>query len=401
MTDAKPSRLALLDIFRGTAVAGMIVVTSPGDWNHSFSWLRHAPWDGWTLADMVFPGFLFAVGMALGLSFPRTLSVPGAAGRLWLRVARRAAALIVIGLLVNALYTADILGIPVYIGQPGLAHVRIPGVLQRIAFCYVIAFALIMVFPRRTGGGQVDVNPRAILAAIMVLLAGYWLLMRFVPVPGYGVGRLDQEGNLASFIDRAVFTVPHMWNLGSIEWKGPVVFDPEGLLSTLPAITNVLFGVLAARVWQRLGTRMVPGLIVSGIGLMAGGLLLDPIFPINKLIWTSSFALLSSGFSALALAFFAIALRSQTVGRLFTPLRVLGTNAVLAFVLSIVMTKFSGAPWFRWDGVPVTAQAWGFALARSVIPDETWAATACALAVLVVITLLLWPLHRRAIHFRL
>jgi len=394
-------RVMALDVLRGTAVAGMIVVTSPGDWNDAYPLLRHAAWNGWTLADMVFPMFLFAVGMALGLAFPRALGEPGALARHWRRVGRRAAALIVLGLIVNATFTAEILGIPVYIGHPGMDFLRIPGVLQRIALCYVAATALILVSGRKTADGAIDVNPRAIAAAIVGILIGYWLLMRFVPVPGFGIGRLDQEGNLASYIDRTVFTTAHLWPLGSVNWGGPVVFDPEGLLATLPATTNTLFGVLAAVAWRRLADRAVPRFALLGAVLMAAGMSFDAVFPINKLIWTSSFALLSAGFSWLTLAFLLWMLRSRRVERLCAPLRILGCNAILAFLLSIVFTKIGGAPWFRLNGATVTAQGWGDGIARQILPDVHLAATACAFGVLAIITLMLWPLHRRALHVRL
>jgi predicted acyltransferase len=397
----KAGRAEVLDVLRGTAVAGMIVVTSPGDWNDAYPLLRHATWNGWTLADMVFPMFLFAVGMALGLSFPRRLGEPGAQTRLWRRVGRRAAALVLLGLLVNATFTADILGIPVYIGHPGIAFLRIPGVLQRIALCYVAATALIVFSGHRTADGTVDVNPRAIGGAIAAILVGYWLLMRYVPVPGFGAGRLDQEGNLASYLDRLIFTAPHLWPLGSVNWGGPVVFDPEGLLSTLPATANTLFGVLAAVTWRRAADGAVARLALLGAASMAAGLSLDAVFPINKLIWTSSFALLSAGFSFLTLAMLGWLLRSRAFARACAPLRVLGCNAVLAFLLSIVFTKLGGAPWFRLNGVTLTAQGWGDAIARQLLPDPRLAATACAFGVLALITLMLWPLHRRALHFRL
>lgn len=399
--EATARRVVVLDVLRGAAVAGMILVTSPGDWGDAYPLLQHAKWNGWTLADMVFPTFLFAVGMALGLSFPRRLDQPGARARLWLRVGRRAVALILLGLLVNWIYTADIPGIPVYIGHPGLAFVRIPGILQRIALCYVAAVALLFAFSRKTDDGRVDVEPRAVLGVIAGVLVLYWLLMRFTPVPGYGVGRLDQEGNLASYIDRAVFTARHLWVLGSVNWGGPVVFDPEGLLSTLPAATNTLFGVLAALAWRRFSDRAALRFAMVGLALMAAGLLLDPVFPINKLIWTSSFALLSAGFSFLTLAGLAWALRSRGFERLCAPLRILGGNAVLGFLLSIVFAKFSGAPWFRMNGATVTAQAWGDAIARQLLPDAHLAATACALGILAIIILILWPLDRRGLHFRL
>jgi predicted acyltransferase len=400
MTKAS-ERLLVLDVLRGLAVAGMILVTSPGDWNSSYWFLRHAEWNGWTLADMVFPAFLFAVGMAVGLSFPRQLSAPGARTQLWARVARRTIALIVLGLIVNWTYTADILGIPVGLGRPGLAFMRIPGVLQRIALCYLATVALILAFPRRLPGGRVDINPRALVIAIAAALIGYWLLLRFVPVPGYGAGRLDQAGNLTSYIDRAIFTPPHMWVLGWPYWDGPIEFDPEGLLSTITAATNSLFGVLAAWAWRRSPEWATPRLAIAGAVLMGAGLLLNPIFPINKLIWTSSFALLSAGFSALTLAALSVALRSRLVERLAAPLRVLGRNAVLAFLLSIVLSKFSAGPWFHLDGATLSGQAWGFAIARKIIPDPSLAATACAFGILAIIILMVWPLHRRGIHFRL
>jgi predicted acyltransferase len=400
MRGSDSRRLVVLDVFRGAAVAGMILVTSPGDWNSAYAQLRHAPWNGWTLADMVFPAFIFAVGMAVGLSFPRDFSEPDARKRLWIRVARRTVSLIVLGLLLNALSNAAVPGIPVYIGHPGLAYVRIPGVLQRIALCYLGAIVVILATARRTSGGKRDVNPAAVAAAIATLLAGYWLLMRFVPVPGYGAGHLDQEGNLASYIDRAVFSVQHMWPLGSVSWGSPVLFDPEGLLSTLPALANTLAGVLAGHSWRRSPEAMAPKLATAGLLSIAAGLLLDPLFPINKQIWTSSFALLSIGFSCLMLALLTLALRSRLLERLSTPLRILGTNAILAFAISIILAKFSGAPWFHLDGETVTAQAWGFGVARKLIADEHLASLSCALAILTGITLLLWPLHRRAMHFR-
>jgi predicted acyltransferase len=282
-----------------------------------------------------------------------------------------------------------------------MAFLRIPGVLQRIALCYVAATALILVTGRRSDDGRVDVNPRAIAGAIAGILIVYWLLMRFVPVPGFGVGRLDQEGNLASYLDRLVFTAPHLWPLGSVNWGGPVVFDPEGLLSTLPATTNTLFGILAAVGWRRLADGAVPRFVLAGAALMVAGFMVDAVFPINKLIWTSSFALLSAGFSFITLALLGWMLQSRSIAHLCAPLRILGCNAMLAFLLSIVFTKLGGAPWFRLNGVTLTAQGWGDAIARKLLPDPHLAATACAFGVLAIITLMLWPLHRRALHVRL
>lgn len=342
MVEARPARWMALDVLRGAAVAGMIVVTSPGDWNRAYAPLRHADWNGWTLTDIVFPAFLFSVGVALGLSFPRPLADRGERARLWRRIARRALALIALGLLLNWL-SEIVTGI--WAHDPGagtLAHVRIPGILQRIALCYVLGAGLILSTARRDADGRAEIDTSAIGVACAAILLLYWALLMVVPVPGVGAGHLDPAGYLGGYIDRAIFTPPHMWRLGAATWGGPVTYDPEGLLSTLPATVNLLLGVLAAREWQRSPERAVRRIALAGLVLFAAGLLLDPVFVINKRIWTSSFALLSGGFSALALAAFAVVLRSEWAMRLAMPLRILGGNAILAFVLSTCSVSSAG-----------------------------------------------------------
>jgi predicted acyltransferase len=198
-----------------------------------------------------------------------------------------------------------------------------------------------------------------------------------------------------------VFTPAYMWPLGSKTWGGPVTYDPEGLLSTLPAMVNVVFGVLAARELRMVPERALARIASAGALLVVTGLLLDPVFPINKRLWTSSFALLSSGVSALALVCCAVALRSERVTRTALPFRILGGNAILAFTLSILFGYVSGFPVLRWAGEPASPQYWGDQIALSLISDAYLASLACALAVLALITMVIWPLHRRAIHFRL
>jgi predicted acyltransferase len=401
MSVTSATRWAPLDLLRGLAVAGMILVNSPGDWTHTYPQLLHAAWHGWTLTDMVFPTFLFSVGAALGLSFPKRLATQGDRIRLWQRIIRRVLALIAIGLVLN--WAMELGGAAAY-HDPGtgtLAHVRIPGVLQRIALCYLLAAALILATAVRDGDGVVRVRPGVIGGAIAALLFGYWMLLMRVPVPGYGVGQLDAVRNLPGYVDRAVFGLPHLWRLGSETWGGPVTYDPEGLLSTLPATANLLFGVLAAGLWQRAPARAALWLVIGGAVLMAAGLGLDPLLPINKRLWTSSFALLSSGFSALLLAVLVAALPRLGEARLLTPFRVLGGNAILAFILSILLGVFGELPILGPADARITPQAWGDALALRAVPDPYLASLACALAMVALVTALLWPLHRRAIHFRL
>jgi len=376
------------------------VVTSPGDWNRAYWLLKHADWNGWTPTDIVFPMFLFAVGMALGLSFPRPLANPAARSQFWLRVGRRVVALILLGLLLNWTYVIAVAaGVPPA-GPDDHPALRIPGVPQRIAFCYFLAIGFILATAQKDAHGRTAVNARAIAIAITFILLVYWALLTFVPVPGFGAGHLDPEGSLPAYIDRMIFTPPHMWPLGSATWRGPVTYDPEGRLSSFPATVDVFFGVLAGQEWRRPNGPRIGAIAVVSALLVLLGLLLDPLFPINKRLWTSSFALLSSGLSGLTLMAVVFIIRNTLASRLLTPLKVLGGNAILAFSISILLGAFAGLPLNGSSG-PISPQGWGNAVALSVIPDEYLASLACAITILALITLVIWPLHRRAIHFRL
>jgi predicted acyltransferase len=376
-------RLVALDLLRGAAVAGMILANSPGSWAHGYAPLLHADWHGWTLTDMVFPTFLFSVGMAIGLSFPRSLSSAGERRLFWTRALRRVAALIGLGLLINALPTFD------------LAHLRLPGVLQRIALCYLCALALVVATARRDADGRTAVRDGAIAGAIVAILLLYWALLAFVPVPGFGPGRLDPTGNLSAWIDRVVLTVPHLWS-EAVNDAGETVYDPEGLLSTLPAIANVLFGLLAVAAYRRgiAPTRLA----VFGAVILLLGTWLHPLLPINKKIWTSSFVLVSSGFSVVLLALLIALSRSGSAQRAMTPLLVFGGNAILAFVLSQLLGVFGSLLLLAGGQTP---QEWGFATALAMTGDAKLASLLCAVAILLLILAVLVPLHRRGIHLRL
>lgn len=396
-----PSRLVELDLLRGVAVAGMILVGGPGDWAMAYPQLQHAVWAGWTLADMVFPTFLFSVGVALGLSFPRYRRGKDDRRRFWTRVLRRVALLIVIGLLLE--YTFN-LGIAVFgggVGRPGLDNLRLPGILQRIALCYLLATTVVVATARRDTGERTTARPYAIGGVIAVLLIGYWCLLTVVPVPGYGAGRLDPEGNLGAYIDRAVFTPAHLWSLGWVRWGGPVVYDPEGLLSTLPATANTLFGVLAAWAWTHRPDRAAMTIGAASLAVFVAGLLLDPLLVINKRIWTSSFALLSSGFAGLLLAALILLLRRRPAALLLTPFRVLGGNAILAYVVSTLLGRVYDMPIIASAGDMVAPRPWLNGIVLGVVGDPRVASTSCAVLFVAVVGAVLWPLHRRGLHVRL
>ena len=379
-------RLIALDVLRGLAVAGMILSNSPGSWSLRYAQLDHALWNGFTATDMVFPTFLFSVGMAVALSFPRPLSDADKM-RSWRHVLQRSLTLIALGLFLN--FLADL----------SLSHLRIPGILQRIGLCYGIGTSLILFTAKRREDGLAEINQPVVLGAIAALLIGYWALLTFVPVPGYGAGHLDPAGNLTAYIDRTIWTVPHLWPYGT-DAAGAVVYDPEGLLSTLPATVNVLIGMLAGCAWKRVPAQRTAFLItMAGVALVIAGLAIDPLFPINKRIWTSSFALLSSGVSAVVVGLLIPALENASVRTAAYPLRVLGGNAMLAFILSILLGIFS--TYMIFHGGTMTPQAWGMDIAQRIIANPMLASLACALAILALITGVIWPLHRRAIHFRL
>lgn len=392
-------RLVELDVLRGFAVAVMILVTSPGSWAHTYAQLQHAAWHGWTFADFVFPDFLFGVGMALGLSFGRSLNPVADRSAFWLKVGRRCIGLVLLGLVLNAMYSlAWQLGAPP-VGPEGYDGLRLPGILQRIAFAYLIAILVLLVANRRSGDGQLRPRSSIVAGFIALCLLGYWGLLTFVPAPGFAAGDLTIAGNLPGYVDRQVFGTEHMWPMGAETWRGPILYDPEGILSTFPASVNVLFGVLAARIWETAARQPVSVLAGTGVLLVAAGLLLDPVFPINKKLWTSSFALLTSGLSFLALATVAAVLSKRTMA-LVAPLRVLGGNAILAFSMSIVAATMASIP-LPFGGEPKAFQQLGFEFLSKVIVDPYLASLTYAACVLAVIYLLILPLDRRGIHLRL
>lgn len=363
-------RLDGLDLFRGLAVAAMILVNSPGSGEHVWWPLDHAAWHGWTPTDLIFPAFLFAVGVALGLAFPVR-----ADRALWLRIARRSLLLVALGWAIQIL------------ARPDIAHFRFFGVLPRIGLCYALAASLALLTARRGEDGLNHLRPAAIAFAAFGALILYWALLTFVAVPGHGAGVLSPEGNLAGYIDRTLFTTAHIWRFGT-DAAGNVVYDPEGLLSTLPALANVLFGILAAAAWRYAPDRAPGWIAIAGVILVIAGLLLDPIFPINKRLWTSSYALFTTGTSALLLILCTLA----GGGKWLAPLRVFGMNAITGYVLSLLLIIFA---------MKLGLIAPAFAAIQSVVGDPYWASFLFALAIVAIVLAALVPLHRRGIHLRL
>jgi predicted acyltransferase len=303
---APPARLHSLDVFRGATIAAMLLVNNPGSWAHVYPPLLHAAWHGWTPTDLIFPYFLFIVGVAMAFSFGKQLEAGADRGAVLVRAARRAAVLVALGLVLH--------GFPNY----DLSTIRIPGVLQRIALAFLIATPAVLWLGRR-----------GIAATAAALLLGYWALLTLVPVPGHGAGVLEPGRDLGAYIDRVVFGTAHLWRQAE-------TWDPEGLLSTLPAVGTVLLGVLAGG-WlrgARPAARTTLGLAAAGAVAVAAGWAWGLAFPINKNLWTSSYALFTAGLAAVMLAACYWVVDVRAYRRWAHPFHLFGVNAIAAFFLS-------------------------------------------------------------------
>jgi predicted acyltransferase len=298
-----------VDVYRGLAVAGMILVDNPGSDDLAYGPIKHAQWNGLTAADFIFPSFLFLVGVSMVYSFAARLVRGEARGKIFRHAVQRSLILIAIGLFVNA---SPIYGLDLHTW-------RIYGVTQRIALCYLAAAILVLWSNWRTQA-----------VALFACLIGYWAILRFVPIPGFGVPGhnvpfMDPERNLVAWLDRKL--------LPGRLYNG--VRDPEGLISTIPAIGTTLIGVLTAY-WLRSTTDESRKLLrMAGFGVLgiAAGWAWDRWFPINKNLWTSSFALVTGGFALIFLALLYWALDIKSWRGVWTmPFLVFGMNAIAGFV---------------------------------------------------------------------
>jgi len=350
-------RLVSLDAFRGATIALMVIVNSPGDGVHAYAPLNHAEWNGWTITDVVFPSFVWIVGVAMTLALAKRMAMGVPKSRLFLQVLRRAAILYLLGLV---LY-----GFPKY----NLHTLRLLGVLQRIAICYAIAAAIYL-----------TTSVRGQIVWIGALLTSYWLLMTLVPVPGYGAGRLDVEGNLAHYVDQVV--------LGAHNYRHTKTWDPEGVVSTLPAIATALFGILAGhilRTRKELAERTT-WLFLAGNLLITAGLICNHWMPINKKLWTSSFSLFMAGLDFVIFAIFLWVIDALGWRRVVRPLVIMGVNAIAVYMASELVDAALSE--LHWRG-PIYSTLFGW------IPSAYNASLAFAVAYMLVMWLIAWGLWRR------
>lgn len=439
------SRLISLDVFRGMTIAGMVLVNNPGTWSHIYDPLEHAPWHGLTPTDWIFPFFLFIVGVAIPIALGKRL-VEGITQKVYTKIVSRSAMIFALGLSMSvipffqfaATNAPDWLKMLIWMAMTGgllflllrnfkaagiliglsiagviglnlagynvvpynFGTMRIPGVLQRIAVCYLVVSIIFL----HTNWKQ------QIYIAIGILL-GYWAVMTLVPVPGCDVTTIDDKAcNLAAWLDRSILTEDHIW-------RSAKVFDPEGILSTLPAIATTIAGVLtgtwltkrpSASVLSESGgtahddnLNKVSGLFFFGTVLLGAGYVWNSYFPFNKALWTSSYVLVTAGLALLTLGacFWLIDIKGYKAWA--KPFVIFGMNALPLFVFSGIFARMIGA--YRVsgaDGQPVAVQKWVFDNIFLSVAQPVDASLLYAICFILVWLFLMWLLFRKDIYIK-
>jgi predicted acyltransferase len=309
-------RLVSLDVFRGATIAAMMLVNNPGTWSAIYPPLRHADWHGWTFTDLVFPFFLYIVGVAIVYAFSKKLAENTPKITFYPKLIRRTLILFGLGLFLN--------GFPFIQPYFDFATWRIPGVLQRIAICYFFTSVIFLHSGKR---GQ--------WAWAIGLLLAYWALMEWIPVPGVGAGLYDRGANFSAYIDQ-IFLEGHMWSYSK-------TWDPEGIISTLPAISTTLFGVLTGHLLRSEKSRIEKTLHMFLWGNFALwlGIFWNYFLPINKNIWTSSYTVFMAGLALIVLAFCYYLTDVKGYRRGIKPLIVYGVNAIAVYVMAGVVARLT------------------------------------------------------------
>ena len=393
-------RLLSLDVFRGLTVAGMLLVNDPGTWSAIYPPLRHAEWHGWTPTDLIFPFFLFIVGITTQLSISARRARGDDEGAIRRQILRRGALIFLFGFLING-FPFFTWGSVTGIGDPSfldrivdrLHHWRFLGVLQRIGIAYVIS-ALIAT--------RATVRTQAATAA--ALLLGYWVVMTLLPVPGSngvpGALLLDQPGGtMAAYWDR-FFLDWSRFGLGNHLWSGSVTWDPEGILSTSGAVATALLGNLAGRWIARPLplTERLTGLFAAGALGMMVGLMWHWSFPINKGLWTGSYVVFTAGMAAVALATIMWIVDVHGWKRWTSPFVIYGVNPMVAFVGSAVVARLIySIIKVPYDGQRVSLQSAIYQSAFASWLSPMNASLAFALAFVLVFLAVLTVLYRRNI----
>ena len=380
-----PKRLISLDVLRGLTIAFMIMVNNNGG-RHAWAQMHHAEWNGFTATDLVFPTFLFVVGVSIVFSFNARLARGATRRQLAWHTVARACILILFGIIVNSF--------PYF----HFEHMRFYGVLQRIGICYLIVGLSYL------WDGRASTK----IAALAVVLIGYWILLRWVPVPGAGLPVrdtpfLDKNQNIVAWVDRHLMP-GHLYE----DYPGHNARDPEGLLSDIPALGTTLIGLLAG-LWlraQRSVKAKTLGLAAGAAALLALGYLWSVWFPLNKKMWTSSYVLVAAGWS---LAIFALAYwvcelkgwcRKGWSRSLAWPWLVFGSNAIVAYMISELLGTAIELIHFRSRGIETNPLVYAHVHWFQHIPDPGWSAFAYSVSYTFLCFIPVWILYRKKIFLR-
>jgi predicted acyltransferase len=366
---SEQKRLLSLDVFRGMTIAGMVLVNNPGNGNAVYSQLEHAPWDGWTPTDMIFPFFVFILGVAIPIALGKRVENSDVDGQLYFKIFKRTLVIFGLGLLIAAFPKFD------------FPMLRIPGVLQRLAVCYFFG-SLIYLWA----------NWREQVYIAAILLVGYWVIMLYG-----GNGDLSLEGNYGGIIDLKVFGTEHIW-------KASKFYDPEGILSSIPAVASCIAGMLCGT-WlktNRSDLDKVSGMFGFGVILIAIGWMWNFFFPINKALWTSSYVCFMAGqaLCVLAACYWLIDIKGYT--KWTKPFVIFGVNALALFVGSAMLARFMLYV-FKWttpDGKTMHLQKWIYETIFAPLASPINASLFYALAYIGFWLFLMWLLYRKRIYIK-
>ena len=376
------SRLLSLDVFRGMTIAGMVLVNNPGTWSAIYSPLGHAEWNGWTPTDLVFPFFLFIVGIAITFALGKRVETNGSNRDIYFKIVKRTILIFALGLFLATF--------PFYNFTKGewldLSTVRIMGVLQRIALCYLVCAILFI---------HTNWKQQTIIAVALLLI--YWALMTLIDVPNCEITTFnDKACNLAAYLDRVILTENHIW-------RGGKVYDPEGLLSTIPAIATTLAGVLCGH-WLRTKRDdydKVAAMFFFGMVLNTIGWAWNFFFPINKALWTSSYVVFTAGMALCFLGFcyWLIDIKGYKIWT--KPFVIFGVNALALFVGSGVMARILGLIKVgEIDGKSISLQQWIFTNIYLPIGAPINASLMYAISFILVWLFICWLLYRKQIYIK-
>jgi len=371
---ARKPRLSSLDFFRGLTVAGMILVNNPGDWGHIYAPLEHSVWNGCTPTDLVFPFFLFIVGVSIVYAMGNRKTNQADHRALILRAARRALAIYALFVFLNLIQNFD------------LQHLRILGVLPRIAIVFFICTVIYIKTDRKTW-----------IWIFWTILIGYYFVMNFIPVPGIGASNLDPSTNLAAWIDRTLLTTNHMWS-------GSKTFDPEGILSTIPSIATCLLGIFTGTWMQKndlTAENKVAWLFTMAALLIVGGLIWNEFFPINKALWTSSFVLFAGGLAMATLTLCYWLIDINGFKKFNEPFTAFGSNAITIYVVSGYLPLLIGSIPVEEDGHKINLWQYGYHHLFASWLSPINASVVSALVYVAILSIPMIMLYRKKIFIRL